>query len=386
MEIWGESMFRRGNDKELNMRNVNEAIFLAKRILHISYFLIIIAGILAVTMLAKELKIVNFIWEVLSIVAPLFVGLFVAWLFDPAVKWLQKKGLKRTLGSVLMYVLFLGFLFIVVSAIIPLLSDQINDFAQALPSVFDSVKGWLDNLFEKLSEIQGFNADGFKNDLFKNLEGIGTGLAQSLPMMTVNIAKSLFGGLGVFLVGMIIGFYLLISFDNVNDTLITIFPKKMQTNARELITNVNTSLRRFVQGAILDSTFVFIITSIGLWLVGLKAPLLFGLFCGLTNVIPYAGPYIGGAPALIVGFAQSPTIGILVLVVIVVIQFLEGNFIQPLIMSKTTKLHPVTIMLGLLIFGHFWGIIGMLISTPIISVIKSIVLFFDEKYDILDFN
>ena len=89
---------------------------------------------------------------------------------------------------------------------------------------------------------------------------------------------------------------------------------------------------------------------------------------------------------MIVGFAQSPTTGILVLVVIAVIQFLEGNFIQALIMSKTTKLHPVTIMLGLLIFGHFWGILGMLISTPIISVVKSIVLFLDEKYDILDFN
>ena len=185
---------------------------------------------------------------------------------------------------------------------------------------------------------------------------------------------------------MIIGFYLLIGFDNVNDTIITIFPNRHQKNARELITEINTSLRKFVEGTLLDSTLVFIITSIGLWLVGLRAPLLFGLFCGLTNVIPYAGPYIGGAPAAIVGFSQSPTIGILVLVVVAVIQFLEGNFIQPLIMSKTTKLHPVTIMLGLLIFGHFWGILGMLISTPIISVLKSVILYFDEKYDILDFN
>ena len=185
---------------------------------------------------------------------------------------------------------------------------------------------------------------------------------------------------------MVIGFFLLVGFENVDETIITIFPHKMQANAKELISEIDNSLRRFVRGALLDSTFVFIITSIGLWIVGLKAPLLFGLFCGLTNVIPYAGPYIGGAPAVLVGFAQSPTIGILTLVIIAVIQVLEGNFIQPVIMSKTTKLHPVTIMLGLLIFGHFWGILGMLVSTPIISVFKSIILFFDEKYDILDFN
>lgn len=379
-------MFRKGNEKELNMKNINETVLLAKKILHISYFLIIIAGAWAITMLVKELKIFDFILEVLTIVAPLFIGIFIAWLFDPAVKKLQKKGIKRTIGSIIMYVLFLGCLFIIISAIIPMLSDQINDFVQTIPGIFDSVKSWIDEVFHKLSSIQDFDVEGFKVDLFKKIEEIGTSLTQSLPSITVNLAKSVFGGLGTFLVGMIIGFYLLVGFDNVNDTIITIFPEKMQDNAKALITEINYSLRRFVDGAILDSTFVFIITSIGLWIVGLKAPLLFGLFCGITNVIPYAGPYIGGIPAVIVGFAQSPTIGILVLVVIAVIQFLEGNFIQPVIMSKTTKLHPVTIMLGLLVFGHFWGIIGMLISTPIISVIKSIILFFDEKYDILDFN
>ena len=133
-------MFRRGNDKELNMKNVNETVLLAKKILHISYFLIIIVGTWAAIKVIKELKIWDFIIELLTIVAPLFIGIFMAWLFDPAVKWLQKKGIKRTFGSIIMYVLFLGCLFILLAMIIPLLSDQINDFVQTLPSVFDRVK------------------------------------------------------------------------------------------------------------------------------------------------------------------------------------------------------------------------------------------------------
>ena len=157
----------------------------------------------------------------------------------------------------------------------------------------------------------------------------------------------------------------------------------MQRDARDLMNGVNTSLRSFVNGALLDCTFVFIITSVGLWLIGIEAPLLFGLFCGITNIIPYAGPYIGGAPAVIVGFSQGPAVGILTLILIAVIQFMEGNFLQPLIMSKTTKLHPVTIMLGLLVFSHFWGILGMIVSTPLIAAVKSIVVYFDEKYDII---
>ncbi len=129
---------------------------------------------------------------------------------------------------------------------------------------------------------------------------------------------------------------------------------------------------------------VFVVTSLAFYIVGLRAPLLFGLFCGITNIIPYAGPYIGGAPAVIVGFSQSPLIGILTLVSVFVVQFLEGNFLQPLIMSKTTKLHPVTIMLGLLIFGHFFGIIGMVISTPVIAAFKATFMFFNDKFGILN--
>ena len=126
------------------------------------------------------------------------------------------------------------------------------------------------------------------------------------------------------------------------------------------------------------------VTSIAFWIIGLRAPLLFGLFCGITNIIPYAGPYIGGAPAVIVGYSQGPLVGTLTLISIGVVQFLEGNLLQPLIMSKTTKLHPVTIMLGLLVFGHFFGILGMVISTPVIAAIKAIFLFFDDKYGILN--
>ena len=141
-----------------------------------------------------------------------------------------------------------------------------------------------------------------------------------------------------------------------------------------------------ISGALIDSTLVFIISALCLWMVGLKAPLLFGLFCGITNVIPYAGPYIGGAPAVIVGFSQGMTTGLLTLLVIAIIQFIEGNFFQPVIMSKTTKLHPVTIMLGLLVFGYFWGIIGMVISTPIIAALKALFIYFENKYNFLNFD
>ena len=72
------------------------------------------------------------------------------------------------------------------------------------------------------------------------------------------------------------------------------------------------------------------------------------------------------------------------MIAVVIAQVLESYFLQPLVMGKTMKLHPVTIMIGLLLFGHFFGIIGMILATPVISIIKTIFQFFNEKYDIME--
>lgn len=382
-------MFRRNEKEEtkkLDMKSLNQVLHLSNKILNIAYLFLILIGVYVVTIILKEWNIKHTLFVLLKTLSPLFIGLFIAWLFDPFVRLLQKKGIKRTWGTVVTYVLFLGFLAFMIGSIVPVLTDQINDFVSTLPSVFDTVKNWIDTAFDKLSSIDNFDAAGMQADLFKKIEEFGSNLTSSLPELTVNVLKGFFSGAGSFLVGLIIGFYLLINFNNANDLLITLLPRRVQASARELVGEVNSSLRRFVQGAFADSTLIFVVSSIGLWICGLRAPLLFGLFCGITNVIPYAGPYIGGVPAVIVGFSQSPTIGICVLITIVIIQFLEGNFLQPLIMSKTTKLHPVTIILGLLVFGHFFGIFGMVISTPLIGACKAIFVYFDERYHLLDYN
>ena len=376
-------MFKKNkNNKELDIEKVNEAVSLLDNILKIAYIFIIIVAFFFIIKVFKELHIKSLILVILKILAPLFIGLFIAWLFAPMVKKLQKKGIKRSLGTTIVYIVFLGLLALLVGSILPILKDQINDFIQTLPSIFESVKDWITDILAKLSKIDGFNADAVKTNIFAKMEEFSTSLTTTLPDTAVQTIKVFVSGMGTFVIGLIIGFYLLMGFDNAGELLITLLPKKYQKDAKELGDEVNNSLRKFINGAIIDAFFVFVITSIAFVLVGLRAPLLFGLFCGITNVIPYAGPYIGGIPAVIVGFAKSPITGILTLISIVVIQFLEGNFMQPVIMSKTTKLHPVTIICGLLIFGHFFGIIGMVISTPLIAVLKSITVFIMNKIDI----
>ncbi len=372
--------------EELNISNINDAVSLSKTILKIVTVLLFIIGIYIFIMIMEKLKVRETILTILKIILPLFIGFFIAWLFDPIVSYLQKKGVRRTIGTLLTYIVFIGILGVLIGSIIPLLGDQINDFVKIIPTVFDNIKLWIDSLFDKLNNIENLDVENIKINLFDRVEKFGIDLTSSLPDLTINLLKSLFSGVGNFLVGLIIGFFLLINFNNVSDSIITLFPKKIQNSTRDIFNEINTAFRRFINGALADCTLVFVISSICFAIAGLKAPLLFGLFCGITNVIPYAGPYIGGAPAVIVALSQSPKIGIVVLISIIVIQTLEGNLIQPLIMSKSARLHPVTVIIGLLVFGHFFGIIGMAISTPVIGACKALFLFFDEKYNILNYE
>ncbi len=374
---------RKSNDKNVDIKNLNEVIGLSKKILKIAFILLIIGSLYAAIMVLKELKVFNIIGNIFSILTPLFIGIVIAWLFDPLVTKLKEKGVSRLLGAILIYVLLLFVVVIVISALIPVLSSQITDFANMLPNVLDSINGFIDGILDKFGNVANFDVEGIKTDIMTNIQSFGTNLTSSLPSLTVDFITSIVSGIGTILIGVIIGFYLLVSFDSVDEIIEGLLPKKVRPAITGVLDRINNSLRKYVQGTLMLALLVFVLSSIGFFISGLKAPLLFGLFCGLTDVIPYLGPYIGGIPAVIVGFSQSPVIGIVTLVAIFIIQFIEGNLLQPLIMSKQLKIHPVTIMIGLLVFGHFFGVIGMVLATPIIATLKILIAFLDERFNII---
>ena len=163
-----------------------------------------------------------------------------------------------------------------------------------------------------------------------------------------------------------------------------VIPKKYHDDLKTLKKSFNTMLRSYVNGTLLSCLFVLIFTFIGLLISGISSPLLFAIFCAVVNVIPYFGPYIGGIPVVVVGFAISPFTGIVCLATIIIVQFLDGNILNPLIVGKAVSLHPITIMLGLLVFEYFFGIMGMILATPIIATLKIIFGFLDNKYHFMN--
>lgn len=369
---------------KLNYRKINDILKLSNKLLKVIYVLVAILTIYVCINIFKELKILDFILEVLGIVAPLFIGIAIAWLFNPIVKWFEKHKIKRIFGVLFVYIVLLGAIGLMIGSLVPILYDEIVSFASSIPSMVTGFESTLTKFLNKFNGIDGINSEVIREKIFSNIEVYGNNLSDTLPATLLSVGKTIISGVSDFVVGLIIGFFLLLSFDSVNDSLAGLVPKRHKKSMKELTDSVDKSLKNYVAGVLIDAVVILFICLVAFTLVGLRAPLLFAIFCAITNVIPYIGPYIGAVPALIVAFSTSPTVGLLTLVSIVVIQFFEGNFLQEYLMSKTTKLHPVTIIIGLLVFGHYFGMLGMIISTPLIAVCKELFKFMDKKYNFFD--
>ena len=374
------------NNDKLNIEDVNEVVSLSKKILHLFYIAMVIAMVLIVTIIAREWGVWKFLLSLLSVLAPFFIGFIIAWLLNPLVTKLESKKIPRSLSTIIVYAVFLlaGLLFI--RFLIPTIYTQIEVLISNLPAIFKEIENFINNLFNRLNGFNGFDFNATKESILSTLTNSVNSFFTSLPTFLVNFVGTLFSSVITITFGLVIGIYILMDFNSINGHLLKLVPKKNRFEVSLLITNISTEVRKSVNGTFLVALMVFVCDSFGFWIIGLQAPLLFGLVCGITDLIPYIGPYIGGIVAAIIGFSQSPIIGIMTVIVAFIVQMLENNILQPIIMSKTTKLHPVTIIVGLLIFEHFFGIIGMILATPCIALAKVVWKFFKEKYNLFNNN
>ena len=379
-------MFKKRNDSEIDISSLNQILRTGKRLINIGFFMAIVCLVLLGTYLIKEWKILTTIGEIIHVVSPIFIGLLIAWLFEPFVTKLEKKKVPRLVGCILVYVILIGLLFGVSYLFLPSLLGQVKDFIGAAPNIFEDLTNFALKLVETVDPNGLVNINDLKHEITDVISKFGMSIVSDIPKYIVSISKGVISGGLNFVLGLMIGFYLLFDIHKVDKFVTRIIPKEWVEPYKDLTKRINTSLRSYVQGVLTIMLIVFITQTIGLTLAGLEAPIVFALFCALTDIIPYFGPYIGGIPAVIVGFTISPITGICVLIAIIIVQLLENNFYQPLIMGHTMKLHPVTIMVGLLIFQHFFGILGMVIATPVIACLKVLTEFINEKLEIFNFE
>ena len=202
-------MFKKNSNEKIDIGKINDTVSLFNKILRIGFLLIVVVAIYALTLILKEWKVIVLIKNILKILTPFFIGIVVAWLFNPIVSFLQKKKINRILGTVLVYIVFIGVLYFFVYNIIPLIASQTKDLANSIPSITESITNKITKYFGTLESNDLIDYNRVKIQIIDSLNKVGGNIVSNLPITLMNILKSFVSALGSFGIGLIIGFYML---------------------------------------------------------------------------------------------------------------------------------------------------------------------------------
>lgn len=353
---------------EIDNKKLNQVLRVSSKVLKNLYVFIIIASIYLILLILGKLNVMNILITILKILSPLFIGIIIAWLLRPLIKWLTNKKMNRIVAVIVVYIIILFVCYLLFSTFIPIFIREVNEFMSIVPSLLDDGV----NLLDKIGTKIGIDIAFIKDETISSISEYAMSISKTIPNTVVNA----FSSITSILLGLIIGFYLLI-YDTKNIDI----NKYIKKDTYDLLMDTNNILRSYVKGVLLSSLLIFILSSIIFYAIGLNGALLFGFICGITNIIPLIGPYIGGVIPVLVAFTKGIGTGILTTILLVIIQTIEGNIIHPIIMSKSIKVHPVTVIISLLVFGYFFGIVGMIISTPLIAILREFYFYSVKRYN-----
>lgn len=318
-----------------------------------------------------------------TLFAPVLIAGFLYYLLNPLVHLLTKLGLKRIYAILIIFLLLIGVLVLLVMSLIPNLIQQIISLAESIPSFMGNLQAWLKDLADQATQYPLYtelNIDKYINNLdvsYGNLiqqflEGLTSGLGSFIGKITTIVVM-------VVTVPFIL-FYMLKDGDKLVPNIERIFPSKQQKNIGVLLGQLNKTLSDYISGQAIECLFVGTFTFLGYLLIGVNYAFLFGVVSGLTNLIPYLGPYLGLAPALIYTFFDSPTKAVLCILVVLVVQQVDGNVIYPNVIGKSLNIHPLTIILILLVAGNLSGLLGVFLGVPVYAILRTIIIFITKIF------
>ncbi|MFH1867247.1 MAG: AI-2E family transporter [Patescibacteria group bacterium] len=303
---------------------------------------------------------IYFLYLVLDIIALLFVAVIVAAAFGPWVDWFQRRRIPRPLGVVFIYLIIFLLIASIIFLIIPPLVEQIRQLATALPNYYGkAVIG--------LQQLQGSTNFDATSTIKSALDNLGSSLARATTSIFTTI-NSIFGGLIQLVVILVISFYLIVQENGLKRFMRSVTPAKYQPYLMQLMSRIHIKIGLWFRAQLLLMLVIFAVTYLGLWALQMDYVLALALWAGLTEIIPYVGPIIGALPAIFLAFTISPTMGLLVILLYVVVQQLENNILVPTIMRKAVGLNPIISILVILIGAKVGGVVGAILSIPIATV------------------
>ena len=316
----------------------------------------------------------NYLREIFRITQPVLWGVAISYIMNPVCTFFMQKtnwrwSLNILVGYLLFFIIIAGFIFLV----IPIIGENLADFIKSLPSIARAIRDMLIEIEKDLSAgplaplVKQLNLGSYIELGFSKIGGLLNGISKLVLVF--------FKGLSQFILGLIISIYVLLNKESIKQKVFRFlrvrFTDERERAVGDFIRKADRTFGGFLSGKLLDSLIIGIIAFFGFLVLKAPYPLLLALIVGVTNIIPYFGPLIGGVPVVFIVMFVDVKLAIYVAIFIFALQQLDGYYIGPKILGESIGVSPFWVILGVVIGGGFYGVVGMVLGVPTLALINS---------------
>jgi predicted PurR-regulated permease PerM len=314
----------------------------------------------AVALAAALTVIALVVQQLITLLLALALTIIIALPLSRAADFAQRHHIPRALGALGGLVIILGSIALLGYFIIPSFVNEVKDFANTLPHTIKRTERYI-------HAVTGVKEQTLSHDVTNFVQGY-THHPQKLIAPLESVGLSLVGIATSFVVVIITALYIAISPRPLTDATLSLLPEERRELGRRVMSRIAASWRGWLRAVGIDMVVLGGLLYLGLQIIGLPFALGFAVFSAILTVIPNYGSIISAVPPILLGLSISPGKAVLVLIVYVIVNQIEGNVILPLVMSRTVDLHPAVVAIGVLITAQLFGLIGVILSIPILSL------------------
>ena len=354
---------------------------------------ILASGILCAFVLFKMPVIIFVLKGITEILKPFLYGVVFAYLLAPLCNKIEEKLFQffpKAKAKARRFIWFIAIvislcvaiavIWLIIMMIIPQVWDSVMKIIQMVPQKLIVVNNWIEHMLENQPELQAYFEE-FSSQAESNIDSLlNVDTIQKVQSIINSLSVQLFGVLGVvknIFLGLLISAYLLGSRKlfgaQAGLILHGVFSDKWAKIIEEEIRYTDKMFNGFLVGKIIDSAIIGLLCFAGTSIMGFEAPAFISVIIGITNIIPFFGPFIGAIPCGLLLLLENPMHCLYFIIFIFVLQQLDGNVIGPKILGNTTGVSSFWVLFAILLFGGMWGVVGMVIGVPLFAVIYDII-------------
>lgn len=321
-----------------------------------------------------------------AILFPFGLSLILAILLKPLADLLQRMVVRAGVGRipydvwiVVSFVIFAEALYLIAAYVLVPFIKEFKEFAASIPGIIVNIQNAIPRL-EAQYQLSSMPPE-VKQLIANTLEKIGSYMLQ-LASVSVSAVFSFAGTIVELIIVPIITFYMIKKGTVFCRGFIGLFPASYTPHLERLFHEIHYVLAAYIRGQLTLCVCMALVVFIGMMALGIPYPLVIGLLAGLVEMIPILGPIIGAVPPVLLGLTQGSAVMVKVILFYIVVQQLDSHLIMPKLMGSIINVHPVAIILGVLVGGHLYGVVGMMIAVPTLAVLQVMLkhMWFYDRY------